>query len=824
MSRNHRRPISGQSQNASSEDDSLVGHGTGYTSSPLSPPRPFFLASSRPSDDYPSTASSAENGSDSDRESPPSPPSQTHSPRNSVATSSGRKSQRNHRRRSQLAASQFSAESEGGLQPEATWDPSSLYESGNQRRPPPSAYTFPFQAYKGNPDPIPGVISRRSSVDSIRMVSRSTAIPTRMPRINKLGDGPPGAEGLPMPNPPFLSGSPAASPYRSSAGSVSHSTLYRSSAAAGMADAGSASLPRASSATAITFRSPFLSPASRPSSMWSPPTYSNSLPFNSPSNTNSMTALPLPPIQKKAMVSTRLHAKLKDEDKPWLALKRTKVERASKCITFGGLLLGIVVAAVIVFRGYTSVHILKDSQLCLVVDDEFSGGSLDTSTWTFDVELGGFGNGEFEMTTNSPNNVYISNGQLFIMPTLTSDSISGGYSSVMDGGTYTLDGCTATSGVTEQGAFVLPNQKRQDTGNGTTTGNGNTGGPSTNTTSAGGGNGGGTATNGTLTDGGTTGNSTTTLGGGSTNSTTTSSNSTTTTNSTSSGGSNGCTAVSSAQAGTVINPVMSGRINTRGKKSIKYGKIEVRAKLPQGDWLWPAIWLLPEGNDSSPTTGVYGGWPVSGEIDLLEARGNLPSYPAQGSNYVRSTLNYGPFAAGSTPISTGVDSITTTLVKSLYGWVSTKRGNFASDYHVYAMEWTGTWMRFYTDSRLQAMINLDISSKNTDSYFFNVGDFPAVAMNMSSGEYIEVQDPWSTAYGGTAAAPFDQQFYLVIDLAVGGTSGWFPDGVGGKPWYDSSATAMRDFASAQTTWSATWPSSPDSRAFKIDYVKMWQLC
>lgn len=93
--------------------------------------------------------------------------------------------------------------------------------------------------------------------------------------------------------------------------------------------------------------------------------------------------------------------------------------------------------------------------------------------------------------------------------------------------------------------------------------------------------------------------------------------------------------------------------------------------------------------------------------------------------------------------------------------MNTKRGNFASDFHVYAMEWTDTWMRFYTDNRLQAMINLDISSKNTDSYFFNVGDFPAVAMNMSSGKYIEVQDPWSTAYGGTAAAPFDQRGYIL---------------------------------------------------------------
>ena len=126
---------------------------------------------------------------------------------------------------------------------------------------------------------------------------------------------------------------------------------------------------------------------------------------------------------------------------------------------------------------------------------------------------------------------------------------------------------------------------------------------------------------------------------------------------------------------------MTGRINTRGKKSIKYGKVEVRAKLPQGDWLWPAIWLLPESNGTSSAqgTGVYGSWPVSGEIDvrriifsaphsrltysiqIMEARGNLPSYPAQGSNYVRSTMNYGPFPSGSTPISTGKPPFTLVL-------------------------------------------------------------------------------------------------------------------------------------------------------------------
>lgn len=55
------------------------------------------------------------------------------------------------------------------------------------------------------------------------------------------------------------------------------------------------------------------------------------------------------------------------------------------------------------------------------------------------------------------------------------------------------------------------------------------------------------------------------------------------------------------------------------------------------------------------------------------------------------------------------------------------------------------------------MININkISSTNSDSYFFNTGGFPGVAMNASSGKEVIVQDPWSTAYGGSAAAPFDQ--------------------------------------------------------------------
>jgi len=76
-----------------------------------------------------------------------------------------------------------------------------------------------------------------------------------------------------------------------------------------------------------------------------------------------------------------------------------------------------------------------------------------------------------------------------------------------------------------------------------------------------------------------------------------------------------CVAVSNATTGTIINPVRSARLNTKGKHNITYGKVEVVAKLPRGSWLWPAIWMMPE-------TNTYDDWPASGEIDIMESKGN----------------------------------------------------------------------------------------------------------------------------------------------------------------------------------------------------------
>ncbi|KAJ8090342.1 hypothetical protein PM082_018938 [Marasmius tenuissimus] len=104
------------------------------------------------------------------------------------------------------------------------------------------------------------------------------------------------------------------------------------------------------------------------------------------------------------------------------------------------------------------------------------------------------------------------------------------------------------------------------------------------------------------------------------------------------------------------------------------------------------------------------------------------------------------------------------------------------------------------------------------SSFWELGDFPTVIQNGS--DVINLQNPWTN---GTKAAPFDQRFYLILNVAVGGTNGWFPDG-SEKPWLNGAATAMKDFLLAQDKWYPTWPQSPEDRALVIDYVKMWELC
>lgn len=119
-------------------------------------------------------------------------------------------------------------------------------------------------------------------------------------------------------------------------------------------------------------------------------------------------------------------------------------------------------------------------------------------------------------------------------------------------------------------------------------------------------------------------------------------------------------------------PVQSARIGTRGCFNFKYGRVEIRAQQPTGDWLWPAMWFMPASN-------AYGNWPFSGEIDLAESRGNADLQHNGvniGNAQFASTLHFGTNRAND-------------------GWrTATDAKNVApgdslvQTFHVYGLEWT----------------------------------------------------------------------------------------------------------------------------------------
>ena len=78
--------------------------------------------------------------------------------------------------------------------------------------------------------------------------------------------------------------------------------------------------------------------------------------------------------------------------------------------------------------------------------------------------------------------------------------------------------------------------------------------------------------------------------------------------------------------------VVSGKVTSQGKFAFTFGVLEARVRLPRGDWLWPAFWLLPNSTDT------YGWWPKSGELDVFEGRGNDPDWRLYGSNQPAGTF------------------------------------------------------------------------------------------------------------------------------------------------------------------------------------------
>jgi beta-glucanase (GH16 family) len=170
----------------------------------------------------------------------------------------------------------------------------------------------------------------------------------------------------------------------------------------------------------------------------------------------------------------------------------------------------------------------------------------------------------------------------------------------------------------------------------------------------------------------------------------------------------------------------SSKIISSAKRKFKYGRVDVRAKLPTGKGIWPAFWMLPQDNK-------FGGWPTSGEIDIMEMVGHDPIR-------THGTVHYGP-GPGSTSVSRSTTAATGTL---------------HDKFHVYSIEWEEDEIRWYLDGNLFST--------------FRKSDVQAGMIY-----------------------PFNEDFYFIINLAVGGN----------------------------------WPGSPDATTYFpqwliVDYIRVYQ--
>jgi beta-glucanase (GH16 family) len=187
----------------------------------------------------------------------------------------------------------------------------------------------------------------------------------------------------------------------------------------------------------------------------------------------------------------------------------------------------------------------------------------------------------------------------------------------------------------------------------------------------------------------------------------------------------------------------SAKLTTRGKAAWRYGRFEMRAILPQGQGTWPAFWMMPEKD-------AYGRWAASGEIDILEAVNlGVPckACPGGREDTILGTLHFGKPSPHNVQKGTEIHF-----------------PEVLSGFHTYAVEWQNDRMIWQVDGRTYAE--------------------------------VAAKDWWSSG-SKAAGAPFDQPFYLILNLAFGGG---LPEDRGLR------GVSAQDFP----------------KRFAIDWVRVWQ--
>lgn len=157
----------------------------------------------------------------------------------------------------------------------------------------------------------------------------------------------------------------------------------------------------------------------------------------------------------------------------------------------------------------------------------------------------------------------------------------------------------------------------------------------------------------------------------------------------------------------------SGRILTKGKKDFVFGRLDVRAKIPKGKGVWPAIWMLGSEIDTN-------NWPKCGEIDIMELRGSKPKE-------LLTTMHYGNTASD----------------KGQSGTTATQPADLSDAFHVYSVVRSQDQIRIYLDG--QQVFSFSKSSVGTYTY------------------------------------PFNNPFFVILNVAVGGNFDGNPDGTATFP-------------------------------------------
>ncbi|KAH8286836.1 hypothetical protein KR018_000718 [Drosophila ironensis] len=211
----------------------------------------------------------------------------------------------------------------------------------------------------------------------------------------------------------------------------------------------------------------------------------------------------------------------------------------------------------------------------------------------------------------------------------------------------------------------------------------------------------------------------------------------------------------------IMPPIVVPRVTTKESFAFQYGRIEVRARFPKGDWIVPLLLLEPQ-------TEWYGqtGY-ESGQLRVALARGNAKLKMPRGKLVDGRSLYGGPV-------------LSTEAQQREDAWVSQRRStHFGNEFHTYALDWTSTRLQFSVDGQVYGEL-------------------------LSGFAELDLNPRWKQ---GAPMAPFDKMFYISLGLSVGGF-GDFVDNLRTatyeKPWTNYHPQAKLHFHQAQEHWLPTW--------------------